>query len=120
MELAKRDLKQAMRRGVCLRCPNCGKGHLMAGYLKVAPGCTNCGQSFANQRADDGPAYFTILIVCHVAGFLLHYLIVRTDLGPLATMLITGTATIALALGMLPRIKGAMIGWQWAERMHGF
>jgi uncharacterized protein (DUF983 family) len=27
---------------------------------------------------------------------------------------------IALSLALLPRVKGALIGWQWALRMHGF
>jgi uncharacterized protein (DUF983 family) len=28
--------------------------------------------------------------------------------------------TIALVLGLLQPVKGAIIGWQWANRMHGF
>ncbi len=28
--------------------------------------------------------------------------------------------TLALSLWLLPRIKGALIGFQWAARMHGF
>jgi uncharacterized protein (DUF983 family) len=27
---------------------------------------------------------------------------------------------LALSLALLPRVKGALIGWQWALRMHGF
>lgn len=29
-------------------------------------------------------------------------------------------AAIGLSLALLPRIKGALIGHQWAFRMHGF
>jgi uncharacterized protein (DUF983 family) len=25
-----------------------------------------------------------------------------------------------MSLALLPRVKGALIGWQWALRMHGF
>jgi hypothetical protein len=28
--------------------------------------------------------------------------------------------TLALALGLLQPIKGAIVGWQWANYMHGF
>jgi uncharacterized protein (DUF983 family) len=28
--------------------------------------------------------------------------------------------SIALALGLLPIVKGAVVGLQWAKRMHGF
>jgi uncharacterized protein (DUF983 family) len=27
---------------------------------------------------------------------------------------------LGLCLALLPRVKGAVIGWQWACRMHGF
>ena len=120
MQDAKRPTKPAIRRGLQHRCPNCGEGKLFSRYLKVAPACDRCGQSFAPQRADDGPAYFTILIMCHVAGFMLHFLFANTDLGPFQTALLTGTVVVGASLALLPRIKGAMIGWQWAERLHGF
>jgi uncharacterized protein (DUF983 family) len=29
-------------------------------------------------------------------------------------------ATVALSLYLLPRLKGAIVGFQWAKRMHGF
>jgi uncharacterized protein (DUF983 family) len=28
--------------------------------------------------------------------------------------------TVALSLYLLPRFKGAIVGFQWAKRMHGF
>jgi uncharacterized protein (DUF983 family) len=28
--------------------------------------------------------------------------------------------TLILAIGLLQPIKGAIVGWQWAGRMHGF
>ncbi len=48
------------------RCPRCGKGALFAGVLKVASACQQCGLSFAQQDAGDGPAFFALVIV----GFL--------------------------------------------------
>lgn len=115
-----RQKKPAIRHGLRHRCPSCGKGKLFSSYLKVSAGCDVCGQSFEAQKADDGPAYFTILIMCHVAGVLLHVMIARTDFGPGATAVVTSLIVIAGSLFLLPRIKGAMIGWQWAERLHGF
>jgi uncharacterized protein (DUF983 family) len=44
-------------------CPRCGKGKLFAGYLTVAPRCTECGLEYAGFDAGDGPAVFVILIV---------------------------------------------------------
>ena len=31
-----------------------------------------------------------------------------------------GPLTIGMALGLLQPVKGAIVGWQWATRMHGF
>jgi hypothetical protein len=28
--------------------------------------------------------------------------------------------TVALALGLLQPVKGAIVAWQWAQYMHGF
>jgi uncharacterized protein (DUF983 family) len=44
-------------------CPRCGKGHLFAGYLHLAPRCSACGLDYAMFDAGDGPAVFVILIV---------------------------------------------------------
>ncbi|NUB45514.1 DUF983 domain-containing protein [Fertoebacter nigrum] len=120
MQATQRLRKPAIRNGLRCRCPDCGTGRLFSHYLKVAAACDTCGQSFAAQKADDGPAYFTILIMCHVSGFLLHALAVHTDLGPAETALLTSVVAVSGSLLLLPRIKGAMIGWQWAERLHGF
>ncbi|WP_149139706.1 DUF983 domain-containing protein [Gemmobacter caeruleus] len=115
-----RQRKPAMRNGLRHRCPKCGDGRLFTSYLKVAPACEACGQSFAAQKADDGPAYFTILLMCHIAGFMLHFMIVYTALGPMATALSISVVVLVGSLLLLPRIKGLMIGWQWADRLHGF
>ncbi|MBT9246391.1 DUF983 domain-containing protein (plasmid) [Gemmobacter fulvus] len=120
MQDAPRHHKSAIYHGFRHSCPSCGQGKLFKSYLKVAHACAICGQSFTAQKADDGPAYFTILIMCHIAGFMLHAMIVHTDVGPWQTALLISGIVIAGSLLLLPRIKGAMIGWQWADRLHGF
>ena len=61
-----RPLKPALLRGWRRCCPRCGKGALLYKYLKVHDRCDSCGQELHHQRADDGPAYLTILIVGHI------------------------------------------------------
>ncbi|TFI60097.1 DUF983 domain-containing protein [Sphingomonas parva] len=46
------------------RCPRCGKGHLFAGFLKLAPGCEVCGLSYDFADPADGPAFFVITFGC--------------------------------------------------------
>lgn len=117
---AERPLKPALRRGWRRRCPNCGSGPLLSGYLKVADHCPVCCEDFHHQRADDGPAYLTILIVGHLMAPFIHILYVRFSLEPLVMATGLSVACVTLSLYLLPRIKGAFIALQWARRMHGF
>ena len=117
----RRDLGAAMRRGFVGRCPKCGEGQLFRAYLKVADACDHCGEDFTPQRADDAPPYFTMLIVGH---FIVAGILAVDSVWPNAPMLLSGIVwaalTVASSLALLPRIKGTLIGLQWAMRMHGF
>ena len=115
-----RPLWQAIWRGLILRCPNCGAGHLFGTYLKVNECCPHCREELHHQRADDAPPYFVILIAGHiVVGAALA---VEVAFAPPMRVQMTAWPLIAIALCLvlLPRVKGALIGLQWAFRMHGF
>ncbi|MEA2759774.1 MAG: hypothetical protein QOH65_2387 [Methylobacteriaceae bacterium] len=112
---------QSFKRGFAGRCPACGEGRIFRKYLKVAESCTSCGEELHHHRADDAPPYFTILIVGHIVGTLLLIGEERWPDAPMWIPIIAGLAiAIAMSLALLPRVKGALIGWQWALRMHGF
>ena len=120
IEGAERPVKPAMLRGWRRRCPKCGAGPMFRGYLKVRDACPVCGQELHHHRADDGPAYLTILIVGHLLAPALMFTFVKFRPEPI--VMITGftIGTVALSLYLLPRLKGALVGLQWANRMHGF
>ena len=110
-----RHLVEALRRGALGRCPNCGEGRLLSSYLKVAPACAVCGQDLTPYRADDGPAYVTILLVGHlVVAPLLCFSFIWTW-NPILVVALTLSVVLAATLGALPRIKGAFIGLLWAN-----
>ena len=111
--------RPGVRNGLRCRCPACGEGKLFSSYLKVAPSCPHCGEALHHQRADDGPAYVTLLVVCHVVGFLLMPLL-YTGLAPWAVALLLTGLAVPLCLFMLPPIKGFFVAVQWSKRMHGF
>ena len=115
-----RPLWPALVSGFRRICPHCGKGHLFSGYLKVADACDNCGEEFHHHRADDGPAYLTILLVGHMMAPLLHIVFVKFRPEPLTLFSIFAVGCVALSLYLLPRLKGAIVAFQWARRMHGF
>lgn len=110
----------AMLRGWRGKCPNCGAGPLLFGYLKVHDHCTVCEQEFQHHRADDGPAYLTILLVGHLMAPSLHIVFVKFRPEPIVLFTIFAVGTVGLSLYLLPRLKGALIGFQWAKEMGGF
>ncbi len=109
-----------MLRGFACRCPACGQGRLFYKYLKVNDYCPVCREALFHQRADDAPPYFTMLIVGHVViGGLLALEQAYAPPTWVQFSIWLPTATI-MSLCLLPRIKGSLIGLQWANRMHGF
>lgn len=117
---AERATGRAMLRGARLRCPACGEGRLFSSYLKVADRCPACHEDLHHQQADDGPAYLTVLIVSHLGAPLLLASFIAWRPSPMTLLVSFGLGAIVLSLAMLPPIKGAMVGLQWARRMHGF
>ena len=115
-----RPLKPALLRGWRRKCPNCGAGPMLRGYLKVRDACPVCGEELHHHRADDGPAYLTILIVGHLLAPLLMITYVKWRPEPLVMAVGFTIGTVALSLYLLPRLKGALVALQWANRMHGF
>lgn len=119
-EPEERLLKPALLRGWRRRCPNCGAGPMMRGYLTVRDACPVCGEELHHHRADDGPAYLTILIVGHLLAPLLLFVYTKFRPEPLVMAVGFTIGTVAVSLYLLPRLKGALVALQWANRMHGF
>jgi len=118
--LPHRDVWQSMKRGWRQKCPNCGEGALYGKYLKVNDLCPKCGTELFHQRADDAPPYFVMTITAHVivGGILITEKMFSPPVWvELAVWL---PVTVLLSLWLLPRVKGTLIGYQWALRMHGF
>ena len=109
-----------MRRGLRKRCPCCGSGAIFKGYTAVNAYCATCGLALHHQRADDAPPYFTVIIVGHLV---VPLTLVAEQLYAPPTWLQLALwlpLTLVMSLSLLPRIKGALIGLQWANGMHGF
>ena len=116
----KRDVWQALKRGFRGRCPRCGEGKLFRAFLKTADSCSVCGQDFTPHRADDLPAYLVIVIVGHIVVPLA--LMIETNYSPPVALQLAVYLPITFfaSLGLLQPVKGAVVGMQWALRMHGF
>jgi uncharacterized protein (DUF983 family) len=118
--LPKRDLWQAMARGLRCRCPSCGEGKIFRAFLKVADKCPACGENLSHHRADDLPAYLVILIVGHVVVGAFMGVEAASDLSMGQHLAIWVPLTVIGSLALLRPVKGAVVGLQWALGMHGF
>jgi uncharacterized protein (DUF983 family) len=115
-EQNERDIWLGFKRGLTGRCPACGQAAMFSSYLKVVPECPSCGHVLSQYRADDGPAYFTILIIGHLLiGPLLFIQAIRTAPVEIVSAILVGTIVVA-ALVLLPLVKGAFVGVQWGVR----
>ena len=117
---AKRPVARSLWRGFRGRCPNCGEGSLFRAFLKPVEVCAACGEDLSHQRADDAPPYFTMVIVGHLLVPLMLAAMLFTDLPVAVNLAIWLPLTLVATIGLLQPVKGAIVGLQWALRMHGF
>ena len=106
-------LMTVIRRGLARRCPNCGEGAVLTGYLTRVEACSSCGEDLSHLSADDGPAWATLIVVGHVlAPFLIIFgrderIPVWMAIAVLSVMMLAGV------WWCLPRFKGLFIALIW-------
>jgi uncharacterized protein (DUF983 family) len=103
-------LGPALLRGLRGLCPNCGRGPIFQGFLRVNAVCAVCAAPLGRLRADDAPPYFVILLVGHIV--IPSMLIVERLYQPPLWVhtAIWVPLTLILAIGLLRPIKGATVG----------
>lgn len=114
-----RKTLRSLLRGFVKRCPRCGEGHLFKSYLGIVGHCPVCGERLGHIKADDGPAYFTILIVGHIVVPMALWSEQTWHPEVWLSLTIALPATIALTFALLPAIKGAVLGVMWSHRLTG-
>lgn len=115
-----RPLTPALLRGLRCKCPACGEASMMQSYLRVRDTCPACGEDLSHQRADDGPAYLTMLVTLKTVTPLMVASMFMWDLHPAVLFGLFSALLVALSMFLLPRFKGMIVAFQWSRRMHGF
>jgi uncharacterized protein (DUF983 family) len=101
-----------IRAGLLCRCPNCGKGPLFRGFLKVVERCEACGFDFSRLNTGDGAAIFIMQIAGGIVVFTALYLQIALN-PPIWLMLLIALPTaLGLSLGLMQPGKGLMIALQ--------
>ena len=109
----------SLRRGLFGRCPNCGEGRLLAGYLKQVEACAACGEAFGHIRSDDAAPWLTILVVGHVTVPIALAVETSTDWPDWVSKTLWPGVALLLALLVLPRARSLFIAMIWATRAPG-
>jgi uncharacterized protein (DUF983 family) len=102
--------------GLACRCPRCGQGKLLQGFLDIRPRCEVCGLDYGFADAGDGPAVFIIL----AAGFIVvgSALVVEVLYEPPLWLHAALWLPLILATTLLPLrpIKGLLIAVQFRNK----
>ena len=118
LNIDRHPIVRAMSRGLRGLCPHCGEGPMFYRYLKISPDCGVCGHDLDQYPSDDGPAYFTILLVGHIVvlPLLLFPFVWRSPVAIVVPAVLVPLAGLTLLI--LPRVKGAVVGLLYALKVH--
>jgi uncharacterized protein (DUF983 family) len=115
MEELRIPLRRILGRGLRGTCPNCNSARLFRAYLKSVNTCPNCGERWADIRADLAPAWASMTIAAHIVVPIYHFVFFDSGL----STAVQTAALMALAIGIcliaLPRMKGLFMAIVWAK-----
>lgn len=106
----------AIRAGLLCRCPNCGKGRLFSGFLKVVDTCAVCGFDFTRLNTGDGAAIFVMQIAGGIVVFTALFVEIAWSPPMWVHLVIFLPLVLILSLGLMRPGKGAMIALQMRNR----
>ncbi len=105
--------KQIIKRGFFNTCPKCGVGKILHGYITPYDACSHCAQDFNVLRADDGPAWLTVLITGHLTMPFVFFML-EWNLDKLwLEILLPCLLIVGLSAIILPRAKGVFMAIIW-------
>ena len=117
---AETTIGTALWRGLRGKCPKCGEGRIFRKFVKVADACDRCSEDFHHHRADDFPAYLVIILVGHIVVPLAMYVEVVYSPAYWIQAAVWLPLILAMSVGLLQPVKGAVVALQWHVGMHGF
>ena len=105
-----------IRAGLLCRCPNCGRGRLFEGFLKVVERCEACDFDFTRLNTGDGAAVFVMQAAGAPVVFGALFVQIAYE-PPIWAMLLVALPLVAgLSLGLMRPGKGVMISLQMRNK----
>lgn len=118
-QISNDSIWRAIIRGFVGRCPNCGEEKLFRAYLKPVDQCAHCGELLGHIRADDGPAWLTIILIGHVLVPVMLMVEQRVSWPAWVSSLVWCAVALLLTVPLLPRAKGVFIAIIWQTKSPG-
>jgi len=103
-----------IRAGLLCRCPNCGKGPLFSGFLKVVE---RCAFDFTRLNTGDGAAVFVMQIAGAPVVFGALFIQIAYSPPIWAMLAIALPLVLGLSLGLMRPGKGVMIALQMRNKV---
>ena len=102
--------------GIRCRCPRCGKGPLLKGYLTIRDHCPACDLDYGFAEPADGPAFFVMSVVGIVGmvAFMAFEFSVHPPIW--VHFVVTFPLIVALCLGVLRPFKGWLVSEQYLHK----
>ncbi len=97
-------------------CPRCGKGKMFRKWLKLADTCPECGLDYRFASPDDGPAFFSQIVVAFPLTFIIMWIQVVAS-PPLWFHLVFSLPFMLIGCALpLQAIKGWLVAAQYVNR----
>ena len=102
--------------GLRARCPRCGEGPLLKGYLTIRDNCPACGLDYSFADPADGPAFFAMsgVGVVGMMGFMALEFTVRPPIW--VHFVITFPLIALMCLAVLRPFKGWLVSEQYIHK----
>ena len=102
--------------GLRCRCPRCGKGSLLRGYLKIRDACPACGLDYGFADPADGPAFFGMTGVGTIGMGLFMWFEFTVQPPIWVHMVVTMPLLVLACLAVLRPIKGWLVSEQYVHK----
>lgn len=115
-----RPVPQAMRHGWSGRCPACGEGDLFGAFLDLHDHCPACSEALYPARVANATPLMAIPAALAAALLVGGALELFGGIALWAEILLCEAIGLAVALWVLPKAKGLLVGYAWACHLGGF
>ncbi|MFA4950745.1 DUF983 domain-containing protein [Brevundimonas sp.] len=102
--------------GLACKCPRCGKGDLLQGFLTIRAACPACGLDYGFADPADGPAFFGMSAVGVVGMGLFMWFEFGVHPPIWVHMVVTMPLLFVACLAVLRPLKGWMVSEQFVHK----